>query len=489
MKTDKFEKTIRQKLESISPDFHEDNWAQMQQYMHVHNPPGFWQQYGSWLGYAAAASVTTVMAFMYTNQLSQTNELKRDLTELRKEVRLMTPEPVATRADTVYIVQKEIVHEPVFVYPKEYTSQRLADVSGHNTPTGQHHSEVTGNNTPKREAGATLQKPEAVLAHNPDHEHEVNQAQVNKAEYLPGTETRSPSGDTQSNFATGLANSNPASASKTLDGSFSNLSELVPVTPENGNARSLKYTLANRMSPRQTRKVWLASAAPVTKSAVVEDKKVEKTAKADNIIPQLNIKAPYRFGAGFQFEGNNQVKTVVGEVLVGKRFSIATGLSWLRIKPMHFKSEKIFKEKNKGDFKQMHPGEVPMTFAVKNINVSPTLLQIPLTVAFRNDVTKDFSYFVGAGTNVTLNGKEKITYDCFLPITGKEFTNQTLERKMNIPLFNSMNVTAGIEKSWHPIVIQIEGYVYSYFKPLTPMTQKTGPGVKMKLLYQIGKKM
>lgn len=282
---------------------------------------------------------------------------------------------------------------------------------------------------------------------------------------------------------------NASFASKALGENFDHITELAPITTESGSSRTMKYALASRMSPRQTRKVWLASAAPVTKDAVDEDKKVEKTAKADNIIPQLNIKAPYRVGAGFQFEGNNQVRTVVGEVLIAKKFSLTTGLSWLKIKPMNFKSEKIFRDKNKGDFKQMHPGEVPMAFQVQNINVKPTLLQIPLTVAFRNDVTKDFSYFVGAGTNITLNGKEKITYDCWLPLTGKEFNNQSLERKMDLPLFNSMNLTAGIEKSWHPIVVQIEGYLYSYFKPLNPMAQKTGPGIKMKLLYQIGKKM
>jgi hypothetical protein len=488
MKTDKFEKTIRQKLESISPDFHEDNWAQMQRYMQVHNPPGFWQQYGSWLGYAAAASVTTVMAFMYTNQLSQTNELKRDLTELKKEIRLISATPTVPKADTVYIVQKEIVREPVLVYPKQDTQERWADATPQDDVSGK---EIYAHS--KNDVGAA---PGRALASAPktgtgEHSYEAttNRFPKERAELAQHTGKPEIAEDTESNKHNTPTGNNASFASKALDENFDHITELAPITTESGSSRTMKYALASRMSPRQTRKVWLASAAPVTKDAVDEDKKVEKTAKADNIIPQLNIKAPYRLGAGFQFEGNNQVRTVVGEVLIAKKFSLTTGLSWLKIKPMNFKSEKIFRDKNKGDFKQMHPGEVPMAFQVQNINVKPTLLQIPLTVAFRNDVTKDFSYFVGAGTNITLNGKEKITYDCWLPLTGKEFNNQSLERKMDLPLFNSMNLTAGIEKSWHPIVVQIEGYLYSYFKPLNPMAQKTGPGIKMKLLYQIGKKM
>jgi hypothetical protein len=79
MKTDKFENTIRRKLESISPEFHEDDWTKMQDYMHAHTPPTFWQQYSSWFGYAAAAAVTSVLVFLYTNQLSQNNNLLSDV--------------------------------------------------------------------------------------------------------------------------------------------------------------------------------------------------------------------------------------------------------------------------------------------------------------------------------------------------------------------------------------------------------------------------
>ena len=54
MKTNRFENTIRRKLESIEPDFQEQDWARMQNYMQAHTPPSFLQQYGSWIGYAAA---------------------------------------------------------------------------------------------------------------------------------------------------------------------------------------------------------------------------------------------------------------------------------------------------------------------------------------------------------------------------------------------------------------------------------------------------
>jgi hypothetical protein len=476
MKTNQFERTIRRKLESISPDFHEDNWARMQQYMQVNNPPGFWQQYGSWVGYAAAASVTAVMAFLYTNQLAHTNELRRDLSEIKKEIRLISAAPSQSvpMVDTVYMVQKEFIYQPRhnrerFTQPtagskaKIETIASLTQVNPYTQGIAEDiASDFSTAGDVSREANTIVPQSENQLVYTKSIESE---------------ESKTYTSESMSNSL------------KMPDDSYGQISALNSRTYENTDNRSLKYALADRISLKQTKKVLAAYSPAATKNTLIHDKKVDRTAKADHIIPQLNIKAPYRFGAGFQFEGNNQVKTIVGEVIVAKKFSLATGLSWLRAKPLHFKSEKIFREKNKDDFKKMHPGEVPMAFEVKNINVNPTLLQIPLTLAFRNDVAKDFSYFVGAGTNITVSGREKITYDCLLPLAGKEINDQYLERKMNLPLFNSMNVTAGIEKSWHPIVVQIEGYVYSYFKPLTPMSQRTGPGVKMKLLYQIGKKM
>ena len=96
---------------------------------------------------------------------------------------------------------------------------------------------------------------------------------------------------------------------------------------------------------------------------------------------------------------------------------------------------------------------------------------------------------MSTGTNVTVKGKESFSFDCRIPNQKSEFLNKSFERKMDIPVINSLNFSAGIEKDWHPIVVQVEGYVYTYFKQLSPESARTGPGVKIKLLYQIGGKM
>ncbi|MCE7044187.1 hypothetical protein [Dyadobacter sp. CY312] len=487
MKTDKFENTIRQKLESISPDFQEDNWTKMQNYMQVHNPPTIWQQYGSWLGYAAAASVTSVMVFLYVNQLSQNNDLVADVTKLKSQIELISSTPsVVQKVDTIYIVQKEVTKDQFLHNQSEdfvaTVQSQTVKAAGHSLNRNTEHKTLSTDNS-------------ALAQNNVKTNEHVKSPEMNEPQDVASGISTISKNTSQEQLAMHPNNgdakgdvSPPAVFAKSLD-NFSDLVEISPASIGEGGSRNLQYALASRLSPRQAKKVWLASALQTSKEVAVEDKKVEKATKTENIIPQLNIRAPYRFGVGYQYEGNNQVKTVVGEVLVSKKFSVSAGLSWLKIKPMEFFSEKMFKEKNKKDFRKAHPGQVPTAFEVANINVKPTLVQIPLTVAFRNDITSDFSYFVGAGTNVTVKAKENISFDSRFPMYGKEFQRQSFERKMDVPLFNSVNINAGIEKTWHPIVIQIEGYLFTYFKPLTPENQRTGPGVKMKLLYQIGKKM
>jgi len=528
MKTDKFEKTIRQKLESISPDFQEDDWAKMQNYMHAHTPPTFWQQYGSWLGYAAAASVSTVMAFLYVNQLSQNDNLVSDVKKLQNQIEVIKSAPVSapkTQIDTVYIVQKEITRDQ-FLHQESQNVRNSDDNNLNNTIERQNEeSEIAQQNsiqvspdfkkTTENVIAAksdqtdlikekAVQKPASDQADKNSQENIVFQNQTRYTENT-GTskntqntlvaENKASSGQVKPSGSSGGTTGNSSggvyNSGKTLDENFNQLSELQSLQFDN-NSRTpfqMNYALANRLSGKQVKKALLAANPVDAEKNITDNKKTEKTTQAENTIPRLNLKVPYRFGAGIQFEGKNQIKTVTGEVLVSKRFSVSTGVSWLKVKPMEFFTEKIFREKNRSDFKKSHPNQVPMAFEILNIKVNPTLVQIPLTVAFRNSVGQSFSYFIGAGTNFTVNGKEKFSYDCRIPYLKQEFFTKSFERKMDVPIINSVNFSAGIEKNWHPIVVQVEGYVYSYFKQLSPDNQRTGPGVKIKLLYQIGGKM
>jgi hypothetical protein len=477
MKTNKFEETIRRKLESIEPDFQEADWAKMQNYMHAHTPPTFLQQYGSWIGYAAAASVTTVMAFMYVSQVKQNNNLVADVKSLQHKIEVIEKTPPAiVKNDTVYLVEKisgsgkssYTAATNLDRYPKKVSNAAETEL------TNEHEQKYT-----------SAQLPENLATKSVVVENEV--PNVN-----PLTRYEDITIDAQSIVAN-------SSHQKIITADFEPLAIQNSISVNNSGSlsRKMKYELANRISPKQVQKTLLLNTpaqqtlltanTPQSGKSYISAKNTEKTTQAENVIPRLDVKVPYRFGAGIQIEDNGLAKTVLGEVLVSKKFSIAAGISWLKVKPMEFINETIFRDKNRKDFKRSHPNEVPLALAVYNINISPTLVQIPLTVAFRNTLKDDWAYYAGMGTNITVSAKEKISFDCMAP--NREYFSQTFERKSDLPVVNSLNFSAGVEKTWYPIVFQAEGYLYTYFKALTPLNQRTGPGVKVKLMYQIGGKM
>lgn len=494
MKTNKFENTIRRKLESIEPDFQEQDWARMQNYMQTHNPPSFLQQYGSWIGYAAAASVTSVMAYMYVNQLSQNDHLMRDVKSLQSQIEVIRNQPsVAVKTDTVYILQKTPDSDQFQVQPlaevqyRGNASQQTAGIaadgqSGLNAE-GSKPGQNIATDTPEIAIG---EKPADSFRNIPKFEN----AQL-AFQRVKDSQTGNSSGTTaiQSSSQQNPALLNNAVAGTKTFGSNFPLTEIntpVEMNKERSLNRQMNYELANRLSSRQVQKALLATSIQPTK-AIASGKKAEQVAQAENVVPKLPLKVPYRFGAGYQLEGNGQGKTVLAEVIVNKKFSIAAGITWLKAKPAEFFSEKIFREKNRRDFKTTHPGEVPLIFELYNIKIDQSVVQMPLTLAFRNTLKNDWAYYASMGTNIKISSKETISYDCRGP--KNEFFNQRFSKKGDVSPITSMNFSLGIEKTWYPIVVQAEGYWVNYFKPLTPLSHSAGPGLKVKLMYQIGRQM
>ncbi|PWJ59349.1 hypothetical protein CLV98_102182 [Dyadobacter jejuensis] len=477
MKTDKFEKNIRRKLESLSPEFQEKDWTSMQNYLQAQSPPTFWQQYRGWAGYAAAASVVLLSGILYAFQLQKNLELTQEVQSLEKQVKAIQQSPPVRIVDTVYIVRQEpyLSPQPRALPPYESAGPlpkdpiRIAKVE---------QDSATEPAISLSETGIT-KIPETTMT-----------PPLKTEEYTSQSNTASPE-------ATSANSTDYLAAVKEIE----SVGQRAIVDPANRTFR-MEYALRSKLTPNRVKMALAPSRqestapAPSDKSIrlaktsqpeqALSGKQVEKT---ENTIPKLPIKQPYRFGAGFGFEGSSQVTSAVAEVQITKQFSISTGVSWLKSKPLNFINEKVFKEKNKMDFKKEHPNKIPYTFELFNIRMRPNVVQIPLTVAFRKNIAKDLHYYINSGVQFTVSGRDKFEFDMLAP--GPNYSNEYyrngFSNNKKLPLVNNMNVGVGMEKSWHPFIIQVEGYVFHYFTPLSPLNSNTGPGIKLKLLYQIGK--
>ncbi len=483
----------------------------MQNHMQTHTPPSFLQQYGSWIGYAAAASVTSVMAFLYVNQLSQNDHLVQDVKNLQSQIEVIRNQPAqVAKTDTVYVLQT--APDGQSLQASARTSKLYRQLSRFRQPLRGDLAE-TGSAAAYTEGPAesgTI-RPALPLADNSAAAPGAGAGIVNaeKSAVSPGNaggasqvSAQGLAGNTLSGQYAGAgqptgANAHSGSAvnppiapgnARTFDAHFEIASIDAPIEMNTGTSlkRKMQYELAGKLSSRQVQKALLANHMQIAK-APVSGKKAEQVAQTESVIPKLPLKTPYRFGAGYQVEGNGSGKTVLGEVIIKKKFSIAAGITWLKVKPAEFFNETVFREKNRRDFKTAHPGEVPLIFNLYNIKIDQSVVQMPLTLAFRNTMKDDWAYYASMGTNIKLSSRETISFDCRGP--KNEFFNQTISKSGDLSAITSMNFAVGVEKTWHPIVVQAEAYWFNYFKASTPLRQSAGPGLKVKLLYQIGRQM
>jgi hypothetical protein len=443
MKTDHFENILRKKLESISPQYQEEDWQKMQQYMQRKKPVSSSVTYGSLVQYAVAACLVGGFLFLYISQIQQNKGLKEDLANLHSQIEMLN------LSQTNYITKTE----------DDYT-----DLLSHKSlasPTTSYEINLKPALLQKGKEGYSA--PKVIIKHE-DLQPEIPMLASNSI----------------------LQNQSIISVRY----SERDHTPLTLIPPQTQGAdltiiRHFQEDLNNRLSHSEIRKNWPLLTGNSQKINALAQ--LESQAQSEKGLIQNGQNVFYRLGVGYQNDKLGSGKSIQGQILLGKKLSFATGISWLKVKPLEFISEKIFRDKTSRDFKQLHNNEIPKSSAIANINISPSMVQIPLTVAFRENMSNDWAYTVGAGTNLNIHNKEKISFDSLIPTDKMTLVRDDFERKIDVPLVNSIEISTGLEKAWHPLVLNAEARLYHYFKPLNPVSPRTGPGINLRLSYQLGR--
>ncbi|MPR35583.1 hypothetical protein [Salmonirosea aquatica] len=533
MKTNRFDEILRRKLESIQPDFQDQDWDAWQAFRQ-HATPTFWQTYGHWLGYAVATVTTAVMVVLYVNQSNQNQDLLKEMQALKQqltttdkssqvrsdsaasggvsrgEVPLSSPLP-----DTVYVVECRTVYieRPPGIESTENVedARPVADPELRKTPDVSEKTGIAKNQRKQADnptPGAPLPATEEAIVHtNP----RVSE-QDYKTDPKPGAALPTPNGIRQSEdltkpigkvpskgtlpVGTGLdSEAKPSlTAVKNYDSERLDLGEIVALpTPVYTKPATNVYRRLQGRMPQPAR-----TAAPEQRLAQVEKpaqtnqktevpisiQKVEKVAKDERLLPDFGLGLPYRVGAGQLWEGRTKALGVWNEVLLGKHWSVQGGLTFQKLEDQKFYNDRIFREKTHEDFRKEHAKPFPQSFEIFNITIETTLFQIPLNLNYRGELGHNFAYFAGVGTTLNLRARQELSFDFRLPTN--DFGEQSAERTVPFPLINNVNLQAGVEKRWSPIVLQASLLLDNRFKPLPGLDDRTGLGLQMKLLYELG---
>ena len=125
MSNERFDKQIRQKLQTPQPPPDSSRWNRFRGRLPVPSTAGWWTQYGGWVGGGLSAVglvVALILLYQLHQRISQLEQENRSLQTTRPpataSVQPSVPIPATpSRTDTVYIVRKTIVEHRYLVSP------------------------------------------------------------------------------------------------------------------------------------------------------------------------------------------------------------------------------------------------------------------------------------------------------------------------------------------------------------------------------------
>lgn len=488
MKTNRFDNILRRKLESIQPDFQDQDWEKWQAFRQ-HATPTFWQAYGHWLGYAVAALTTAVMVVLYSNQSTQNDELLKEMQALKQQITSRNSEGVPQAEpsrvplyDTVYIVERRNVYVDRPVSENE-SIKSLSSTSAVPSKKARKNTGSTDRNdlTEYEEKKENLGQGTLLIVDNPTRPENVGETSVVPQGTLPITPSISES-------------SKEVEPAKPRDAERLDLGEIValPTLAYSPPATDVYRRLQSRM-PRATKSTLAGQRVAKSENlnmgkrqseVPVSPQKEEKIGQDERLLPAFGLGLPYRIGVGQQWEGRTKAFGIWNEVLLGKHWSVQTGISWQKLENQKFYTDRIFRDKTHQDFRKQHAKPLPPNFDIFNITVATTLLRVPLSLNYRYNLGSDFTYFVGAGTQLNVQAKQRLSFDFKRPTN--DFGQEVTIRKVPFQFVNNANVQAGLEKRWSPIVVQASAALDTRFKPYPYLSTRTSLGVQVKLLYELG---
>lgn len=541
MKPDKFDESIRRKLEGIQPSFQEDDWAKFTAYQAAHAPSSFSfiKHYGRTLMYSAASVAAAVMVFANVYQYRQNKQLDQQLSQLKTTLAQKNDAPirVSHRVDTVYIT-KYINVESSQNNQYDESVPSLNDVSP---------NEVLSNNT--QDVGESLRNVGKIIRQNPDQRiSEVfekqpsetentspKEAEKSEEEIVPNQENtilkKSVAPKNKRNLTTKemlskstnpssrstIQNSNSGSVSfKNNTGVFRKQKELVSsasndlVANNTGVVTEAENTTAEStfdimplehnsnlveldgIEPAEAKVQRYAYAAVTAATAAAPSTTTTESKTISPKLPPISFKnMKFRIGTGLNIGDKFTAYSFNTSLLLGRFWSLDLGLSQAKITGPQFYTEDIFKAKTQQNFDSWHkdkgavkpPFALPQVFDIKT-NVS--LLRMPISLTYRWPIKDGFALLMSGGTNLNLSANQKYSYYT------RERNGELEEKEGNFDikpsLSNDVVLAAGVEKQWRSLVLQAETYAAPYLQKPTYLTENRNIGIRVKVLYQFGKK-
>ncbi|GAB3260462.1 hypothetical protein GCM10027347_24770 [Larkinella harenae] len=512
MKTDKFEESIRKKLEDLDPPFQENNWLQLRSFLRRNGVPSIGMTTTQWLvpmlSAASVAGLLILAVWQYrTNQtLTQTVQTLTDSVTLLQQVPLEAPVAVAPKTDTVYITREVMVPKLIPASPPYQPDERTTvEQSATETPeTIRREQEFVGEPARLPKTNGNRYTERGVLENRNNSTESGRRTTERESLEQPSASAGDPStpaGDrgnrTDERRYSGRQKPNGFEPNQSLgirgSSTDSDNSSGTAADPGSTNAISWEPVLLRKPTfdssyyaenyQRRIRRIrLLPTSSGANASAIAKAAAPAQQPAIENPAPVVR----FRIGAGGELAGGQSGFGLSGEVLLGEHLIVGLGVTRLSHSGDVFLSDLQYFQKRKSDFRRDYLGKVPVDprIEIRNITQRAKSWQLPLTVAYRLPLGNSFSILPTAGVSLGLGVLEEITYAHRKAVGYPDFFQRTLNEKCPPNLYNSWTASLGLEKQVEHWGVQITPYLSSPLLSTRHSLNQTTAGVRMRILYQ-----
>ncbi|MFD1140599.1 hypothetical protein ACFQ4C_05755 [Larkinella insperata] len=514
MKTDKFEESIRKKLEDIEPPYRESNWLTLRSFLRRNGVPSIGLTTTQWLTpMLSAASVAglivlSVWQYRVNQQLEQTVESLKDTVNLLQQA---PPVAAVPKPDTVYITREVPVPglSPIAPHYRP-DDRRLADRSDvddrrmdrdesaptHQTgpPSNREPSEPDHRLTESGQPpiGREVIEPagrNTVPAYSRPRSSATNSSVTDNERYAGNSRYTNPrkDNDLKTDRAwpteTGMPGSNDPSGTGTTGS----------VPPGAGSRESVALSwnsVQNRIPSFDSSYYAENYQRRVRRICPLYTPSVINTVPQQTRQPAVEEPAPlvkFRLGGGAEIAGGQSGFGLVGEVLFGDHLTIGLGISRLNVTGDNFKSDQEYNKKRLSDFRRDFPGRVPVDprIEVLNIHQSGQSWQLPVTISYRLPLGNTVAILPSAGLSFSLKAREEVEFMRRKGVGGYyDFYKTTFAQECEPSLYNSWQVSVGLEKQAGHWAFQALPYVSNPMLSTRNSLNQTTAGVRARVLYQ-----
>jgi hypothetical protein len=480
MNINKYYETIKQKLEGIEPEFHENDWDEMKGFMALNNPKvSFWNSYGRMFLYSTGLLVLLTSLFFNIKQNHDYNTLLKINQSLSKHT-IYQPE-VIYHTDTIFVTKYITKWQTVekVVYRNATQSNVKTDdesvVNNDNYPiksdqnivkSNANHDKIFNKYSNNQKITGNIQA--TTKLNNEIIDKSFNEQQFDKHDINVGSNIK-------------LVDDNTSEIIKNEQGILSKPEiekqrNAIKSVEQNFDLKTIKSIPFNPIAL-----LWNGKQPNI----VYSNTDLIKQRKHLTInLPSISLSnLKYKIGVSLDVANEQVGASVISEVLFSKHLSFNTGVRFLNITGSSYYTSEQYNLLTKRDFRQQYATFVPANYDIINLDFQNYLLQIPIGITYRYPLRNDFTLLFSAGTNLDLFVRQYVNFD--YKEDNSKFEQGTYKSTLTNSLFNHIELSAGLEKTFKRMTFQLHPFISPQVKETAYRNEEFIFGAKMKFFVNL----